>query len=178
MGRFPKLSTSLGPAVAKSDSAELAQAMLAAEGLQARRMAAGYLAAQGQGKTKRAAMNATVDALRFNRKASAVPWSGGPLYIPSIQWERNDAIELVGELVAWHIYCERQGWQAERQKVANNLASVGLTRRAGFGHMGYQSEQMLLSYGRVAGYQAAQAILVRTRTESQPKYTRVLAQLR
>jgi len=178
VSRFPTLAPALGPLLAKSDSSELVAAMLTARGNQARRQAASYLAAQGQGATKGAAMAATIDGLRFERGDDKVPWAGGALYVPSIQWGRKAALDLVGELIAWHVYCDLNGLTQERSKVVNNLASVGLIRQAGLNRVGYQTDQMLLNYGRVAGRSAVASILERTGARNHSRFDHILAQVK
>ena len=74
---------------------------------------------------------AVAKAYEFDADAKNAPWHGGPLYVPGIQWQKEDATALVGNLIAWHLWCDRNGKTSEQQQIYNNLRSVGLSRVAG-----------------------------------------------
>jgi len=177
MTRFPKLSASLGPLLLQSDSRELVDVMLQGKTVQIRQQAASYLATKGRGADKASAMSALVDALRLDRGDDTVPWVGGALYIPSMQWNRARARDVVGELIAWYVYCDVHGLHSERQKITNNLRSVGLLGQAGLGrNLSHDSVRMLQIYGSQAGMDKVASILNRVGVSHLPKYRALVAQ--
>jgi len=115
--------------------AKLVKAMLTAKDMRARQTAAAYLGtlAQRQGKAGNEIVGlAVVKALAFKPGAKDVPWAGGPLYVPNIGWEKQAATELVGDFVAWWVWCDVQGRPEDITKISHSLNSWGLATPVGF----------------------------------------------
>jgi len=53
-----------------------------------------------------------------------VPWAGGPLYVPGIQWDAAHARRVTAALVAWDVWCQRNGRDDERRKISINLQAL------------------------------------------------------
>ena len=60
-----------------------------------RRIAAGYLGALANQGEATAVVEQVVEQLQFDVSADEVPWQGGALFVPSIQWSQDDARSLV-----------------------------------------------------------------------------------
>lgn len=107
----------------------------------ARQQAAAYLGVLGQ--QQGAAANeivgaAVVKAYAFDPAMKDVPWAGGPLYVPGIQWDATYAGRVTGALVAWDVWAQRNGREEERRKITINLQAL-----AGF--VGMQPDWQLTS---------------------------------
>lgn len=114
--------------------------MLHAKDANVRQQAAAFTAtlAQRKGSSGQAGIAAAVvKALAFDPAAKAVPWMGGPLYVPNIGWEKKMGTALVSSLMAWYVWCDRQGLQAERTQAHNSLNSVGLMQVVGYKTAGW-----------------------------------------
>ena len=80
----------------------LSRAMVRSKDDGARMQAAGYLGtlAERQGAAGNEIVGlAVARAYAFDPQAKTVPWTGGPLYIPGIAWEKAYATKLVGNLI-------------------------------------------------------------------------------
>src|SRR5206468_9765531 len=118
----PILSGGAGP---------LARAMLRAKDANVRMLAAGYLGTLAQRQTadgfKGVAISGTLlKELAFKRDAADVPWAGGPLYVPSLGWDRAGAIKLFGALISWQLWADAHEKPEAKSQIANALSSVGL----------------------------------------------------
>ena len=174
---YPALSDVINPILLKKDSREFSALLMTGSNDIMRRTAAGFLATQARSGGKQEVAEALMERVWFSRRAQEVPWKGGALFVPSIQWDAQQARTFVGELVAWFVFCEKNGLTVERQQIINNLRSVGLVRAAGFRHLGGNASRMLREYGRVAGRSALESILVRTGTETRPEFAQILREL-
>jgi hypothetical protein len=176
----PQLRQSLAPAILAMGTDSLVKAMSKAKNQNVRRQAAGYLgtlAAQGED----AVPTAVVKVYAFDAKAKAVPWNGGPLFVPGIKWGRKDARALVGNLIAWHLWCEEHKQQALQLQIHNNLRSLQLAAAAGYKSPGFRQvgvDQWLLVWGGTAGKEAIQKMLAAQKLEDKPRYKKLLAQLK
>ena len=167
--RVPTLQQSLAPAILGLGADALVREMVTASDQQTRRMAASYVATlAGQGKQASVAQ-AVIAAYKFDPNRGpggdpgAVPWAGGPLYIPSLSWTREQARSLVGDLIAWHLWCDRRGaLRDEQRKIDNGINSWGLARAAGYkmqrGRGGDRTAAWLREWRRVAGDEAVRRI--------------------
>jgi len=174
MTKYPALQTSLASAIMNAPPEALVDAMLTGPNQQIRRQAASYVAARGQQGHYQEYAEVTLSEMQFRRSARKAPWAGGPLYIPSIAWNRADARMLIGELLAWAVYCEQHNQMAEHQQVLNNLRSVGLLRKAGLNVRSYSLDGYLQAWRQAAGRSAFESLLVRVGVEDQPKYQALL----
>lgn len=164
MSTTPVLAPAIGPRLLKADPTELVRVMQTAESDPVRRQAAAYLASIGNqsGKDYIAVAEATLDGLRFDRGTDAYPWAGGALYVPGIQWKKDEARELVARLIRWNLLCDSRDDEGERQQVQNNLRSVQLLRAAGFKNQwpDVNGPEVLVEWGRWAGRGKVERLLV------------------
>lgn len=97
-----------------------------------RRQAAAFVATMAQNKGTESVARAVIAAYRFHPGAPSVPWSGGPLFIPGFSWPKAEATALVGELLAWHLYCDLRGLRRKQKQLENNLRTTGLSNASGY----------------------------------------------
>jgi len=181
--RVPQLQGTLAPMILRRESKELIQAMATHPDQQVRRMAAAYLATKVQQDAKlyQEVAQGVLEAYRFDPKARNVPWQGGPLFIPALQWQKEQARALVGTLVRWYLWCERQGRTGrDILPIENNLRSIQLARAAGYQPFGRRvpgAVGWLQTWGQVVGRAGIRQILEEQGLLQQPKYSRVLQQV-
>ncbi|MEE2828784.1 MAG: hypothetical protein VX498_06330, partial [Myxococcota bacterium] len=133
-----------------------------------RRTAAAYLgtlAARDRSVAARVA-----EAYAYDPSAKKVPWSGGALYVPNLTWQAKEARLLVGHLVAWHLYCDRNGQSDEKRQVYNNLRSVQLHRPAGMPWPSDDTPELLRQWGSVVGMSAVRKMLQVQGVADNPRY--------
>jgi len=158
--RFPALGGAVSEQLLEVPVRELGQIMLTDDSDPTRRAAASWLGAQAQQRDRSAEVaRMTIRQLQHDPKTTRVPWTGGALYIPGIQWERQQARALVRELIRWSLYCERKGLDVERNQVSNNLRSVSLLQVAGFSNAWPNDPQLLEEWARIAGRDDLREIL-------------------
>ncbi|MCA9571549.1 MAG: hypothetical protein KC656_27110, partial [Myxococcales bacterium] len=151
-GSVPALNAAIGPMLLEVPPAELGALMLTHPNDNVRRQAAAWLGSQATQKGRTDAVaRITIDQLRHDPGVGDVPWKGGALYIPGIQWDQKRARELVRTLIQWKLYCERTGKSGEKNQVWNNLRSVQLLQAAGFQNAWPNDEQVLEEWARIGG---------------------------
>jgi len=124
--RFGKLVLSLG-------AEPLVHSLLHSDSISIRRKAAAYLATLGNSSpTRRQVAEAVVDGFAFDAEADAVPWDGGPLFLPGLNWPASDARLLVGHLIRWHLWASLHKQPAAQKQIDTNLNSVTLSRLASY----------------------------------------------
>ena len=166
--RSPVLAKSLGPELISSGAEPLVLAMMQSKHPTVRRTAAGYVATLGQtNNTSRSTAAVVVGALKFDPSAEQPPWHDGPLFIPSIPWQTEEARELVGNLIRWHLWADRNKDEVVRQQIYINLQSVTLAGAAGYQitHSPY-TEEWLKSWKRVVGTKEVKQLLAEQHAES------------
>jgi hypothetical protein len=131
--RVPQLQQGLAPAILAMGAEKLVDVMVHGSDQQVRYQAAAYvgtLASKGDKEVGRR----IADAYRFDPKAEKVPWTGGPLYVPGINWndDKENAKALVRNLVAWHLFCDRHNLASEQRQINNNLQSITLAQVVGY----------------------------------------------
>ena len=174
--RVPQLQKSLAPAILAKGADSLALALVTAKNQNVRRQAAAYLgtlAAKGED----AVPAVVVKAYKFDPKAKDVPWTGGPLFIPGIQWKKNDAKALVGNLIAWYLWCERNNKTTHHNALHNNLRSLQLAAAAGYKSPGFQkagTDQWLTTWGQAVGKKELEKILKAQGVEQEARYKKIL----
>lgn len=132
LGRTGHCQRILAPALLARGFDELVNCLYKAQEDSARRLAAGLVASLG-GEDLENTQLKLLSALAFHPSAETVPWRGGALYVPSVNWGTLQARMLVREFLSWMIWCDRRpGFEGEVQVLQNNLRSVGLIRVAGF----------------------------------------------
>ena len=150
--------------------------MTTAKEQEVRRQATAYIGTLAQNGDKTVG-KAVADAYKFDPDAKAAPWSGGPLYVPGIQWNKDDATLLVDNLIAWHLWCDRNKKASEQQQIYNNLRSIGLSRVVGYQTPQNTTVAWLMSWGKVVGREGIEKILKEQGVEDEAKYSSVLENL-
>ena len=102
-----------------------------------RRAAAGYLGNIARTKPRLVAF-AVIQAYKFRKGAKSVPWDRGALFLPYLKWPRDQARELVSELLTWMVWCEFKKQHNQRRQIHNNLRSLQLARMAGYRSPGWR----------------------------------------
>ena len=164
------------PAVIAFGPEKLSMTMLTAEENQVRRLAAGYLGAAAQGNSPEVA-KVLNGLLQFDPEAKNVPWEGGALFVPGMQWGKEDARILVGGLIRWYLWCELNDRKTEQSQLHNNLRSLGLARAAGYQSPGWRETGLmgwLEAWGAAAGKKEIEAILTQQNVHNKPKYAALL----
>ncbi|MEM9494293.1 MAG: hypothetical protein AAGC55_34425, partial [Myxococcota bacterium] len=104
--RNPQMGNELQGRILALGSKPLTRAMVRSGDTNVRRMAASYLGALANRGDKTVARR-VVSALRFRPGAKAEPWQGGALFLPALKWSQADGRALVGNLLRWHLWAER-----------------------------------------------------------------------
>ena len=174
--KVPQLQKALMPAILAHGAAPLADVLVISKDQGVRRQAAaflGSLAAQGDEDVA----SSVVNVFQFAPDAQVPSWDGGPLFIPGIPWTKEDAKELVGNLVAWHLWCDRNGRPDEQKQIHNNLRSLGLASAAGYESPGFREAntvRWLEVWGKAVGKSELQKLLAAQGADKMPKYRSVL----
>lgn len=142
-----------------------------------RRQATAYLATLGA-RDNEAVASAVIDAYWFDANVEAVPWQGGPLYIPGIAWAKPDARALVDNLIRWLLFCELNALSSEEQQIQNNLRSLGLAQAAGYQFSGSNDPAgWFRTYGKAAGKWELEKIFREQGVAGQTRYEKILKSL-
>jgi hypothetical protein len=174
--RVPQLQKSLASAILAKGADSLVGALVTAKNQNVRRQAAAYLgtlAAKGED----AVPAVVVKAYQFDAKAKDVPWTGGPLFIPGIQWKKDDAKALVGNLIAWFLWCEQHNKKTHHTALHNNLRSLQLAAAAGYTSPGFQqtgTDRWLTIWGQAFGKAELEKLLKAQGADQQPRYKKIL----
>ena len=143
----------VGPVLADASVEDLAQLMFNDPDNGVRWTSAGLLAGRPNEAQKIARQYA------FTPGAEEVLWAGGALYVPNVGWGKKDAKVLVGNLVAWFVFCEEKGLEGEKQQIYNNLNSLGLINTIGMAWPGFDGHELLVQYGQATSVESARRIL-------------------
>jgi Na+-transporting methylmalonyl-CoA/oxaloacetate decarboxylase gamma subunit len=160
--RVPQLQQSLAPAIIAFGPEKLGKVLYGCKDNNVRRTAAGYmgtLANAGQGQE---VADQVISAVAFDPQANNVPWDGGALFIPNIQWDKENSQALVGNLIRWHVWCDMNDKAQEQQQIHNNIRSVALVRAAGYSNPGWQNVgtvQWLNSWKAAVGQDGIRKVL-------------------
>ncbi|MFT5683363.1 MAG: hypothetical protein ACI8RZ_004294 [Myxococcota bacterium] len=170
----PSLQSILAPLVLEQPPDAIVEVMIKHENMEARRTAAGFLATMS--RTDVTVLDATIRGYDFQPGAKAVPWAGGPLYIPSAQWGSDTARELIENLISWHLFCEVNKLPAEQQQINNNLRSVGFVGTAGYNawDLPQDTDGLLVFWGTNEGSRALSRILGEHGLRGQTHYKKLL----
>lgn len=172
--KVPQLQQALAPAIIAFGPDKLAMVLYNCEDNNVRRTAAGYLgtiANAGQGQD---VADKIIESVKFDPQANDVPWEGGALFIPNIQWSKENARALVGNLIRWHVWCDINEKQAEQQQIHNNIRSVALIQAAGYANPGWQNVgtvQWLNSWKQAVGKEGIRELLEEVGALEADKYT-------
>ena len=171
--KVPNLRQALAPAILALVAEKLAGVLVNASDQNVRRQAAAYLgtlAAKGDKSVARE----VIKVYTFDPKTKEVAWLGGPLFLPGLRWDKENARALVGNLVAWHLWCDRNGKSSEQNQIYNNLRSISLARVAGYQVPQNNTVAWLQSWGKAVGKAEIERILKEQGVEKDPKYAGVL----
>lgn len=149
----PSMGSVVGPILADAEVKDLAQLMFTDPDNTVRWTSAGLLAARPDEARVIARQYA------FTPGAEEVLWAGGALYVPNVGWGKKDAKVLVGNLVAWFVFCEEHGLDNEKQQIYNNLNSLGLINTIGMAWPGFDGHELLVQYGQATSVESARRIL-------------------
>jgi len=170
------LQQALLPTVIQAGVAPLIRVLTVSSTTQGRNMAAACLATlAGQGEPGVA--GAVIEAYRFDPRAEVPTWDGGPLFLPGLSWNEQDARELTRNLMAWFVWCDTHQRESECTQLHNNLRSLNLAQAAGYESPGWQEvdlDQWLLVWGRAFGVEAVEQLLVEQGLEQTWRFSRIL----
>ena len=172
-----QLQSALAPAILATGADSLTKAMATAKDQNVRRQAAGYLGTLAQQGSKEDVAKAVVKQYTFDPMAKDVPWKDGPLFLPGIQWDKENAKAVVGDLIKWHLWCDINDKTAEQNQIHNNIRSLGLANAAGYQSPGFQNVgtvQWLQTWGKAFGKDELQAILEEQKVADNAKYAAAL----
>jgi hypothetical protein len=173
----PQLQQALVQPIISGGPKPLIEVMLTAQNQQVRWTATSYLATLAQQGDESVA-DAVIVAYRYKRSAEALPWQGGPLYIPGINWEKHDAIRLTENLTKWLLFCERQRRDGEERQVLNNIRSWQLANVAGYDMAGTRdAASWYETWGRTFGKNSLKRIFQEQGVENKAPYRDILRAL-
>lgn len=173
--KVPMLSRPLTYPILGVGGGTLTRVLVTSSRQSARRQAAAYLATLAS--TDSTVARAVADAYRFDAGALRVPWHGGALFVPGLDWQRRDARALVGNLIRWHLWCERRGKRAEQNQIHNNIRSLRLAQAAGYQSPGWHpatTEAWLRVWGKVVGKEELAELLREQGVDDDPRYRKIL----
>ncbi|MBZ0135278.1 MAG: DUF2330 domain-containing protein [Planctomycetes bacterium] len=177
--KVPSLAQSLQQAILDLPAGDLARTMTQGRDQNVRYTAASYLGGKfNAGDTTVAQV--VVDTYKYDPAAKKSPWDGGALYVPGIQWPRDEGRALVTNLLAWGIWCDRKEKQDQYWQIHNNLASIGLAQAVGY-EINWNSQDItgwLVTCGRLLGRPAIEDLLVAQGVQDEKRFKDVLAQLK
>jgi hypothetical protein len=174
--KVPQLQTALAPAIMAAGADKLAVAMATAKDMDVRRQAAGYLATMALQGDK-AVAGEVVKVYKFDPEAKVVAWNGGPLFVPGLQWEKENGRALAGNLIRWHLWCDRNSKPDEQRQIHNNIISLALAQAAGYQSPGFgdtTTVQWLQTWGKAVGKEELQALLKEQGVDEDAKYKAAL----
>ena len=148
----PKVQPALSTIIMQQDPQILINIMITAQNQQVRRLAASYLA--NVGRTNSEVKHQIIKALLFSPKAKDVPWQGGSLFLPRLRWDYQTARKLVGNLISWHLWCERMGKKTQQQQIHRNINSTRLADAAKYQRPDSSkktTDKWLLLWGKAVG---------------------------
>ena len=177
--QIPQLQQALAPVILGQGAKKLAAVMATAKDQNVRRQAAAYLGALA-GRGDKDVPGAVVAVYRFDPKAKDVAWKNGPLFVPGIQWTKEDGRALVGNLIAWHLWCDRHSRAAEQTQIHNNIRSLALAGAVGYQSPGWQDVgtlKWLTIWGKAAGREELLRMLKQQGVDTDRKYSGVLENL-
>ena len=159
----PQLAAAIAPKVIAAPAADLVDLMQNHGDDQVRRQAAAYLASKAQASKEghEQVSRAVRSSLAFAPKAKRLPWEGGALYVPGIQWKKSEALDLIRILIQWNLHLGKIEKVNEQRQVQNNLRSVQLLQAATFQNAWptVGNHEVLVQYGQIEGRTAVQKLL-------------------
>ena len=169
--RVPSFQNILGPVILEMGVGPLMDVMLTHRDNGVRRLATGFVGGLfSQPNTSGATRLDVVEAYRPPPRAGVVTWRGGALYVPQLNWDRDEAIAMMNHLVEWHLVCDVLGLAAEKQQVYNNLRSVQLHRPAGMSWPSDDTPELLRQWAGVVGIRTVRKMLKSQGVADNPRY--------
>lgn len=147
------LASVVAPTLQKASVKELTGLMFHDVDQGVRRSAAGLLASRSDDA------RAIARQYAYTPGADEVLWSGGALYVPNLGWQKREATILVGHLVSWYVFCDRNNLHDEKNQVMNNLNSLGLVHTVGMPWPSRDAKELLVQYGQATSYESARKIV-------------------
>ena len=135
--KLPALRGSLSDPILQFGPEPLVGVMVSAKDNNVRRQAAAYLGTLFNSGDK-TVIDHVIAAYRFDTGAKDVAWNGGALFLPGIAWDQQNARELVGNLIRWHVWADIHGRSQEKVQIHNNIRSLSLAKAAGYQSPGFQ----------------------------------------
>ncbi|WP_372369872.1 DUF2330 domain-containing protein [Candidatus Uabimicrobium sp. HlEnr_7] len=178
VSRIPNLRSVLHSTIVGLGAENLAQVMATAKDQQVRRLATGYIGSMAQSDNKVPYKVAKVYS--FSKDATQVPWANGPLFVPGLRWDHESAQTLVGNLISWHLWCERMEKKQEQRQIHNNIRSLQLARAGGYQSPGWSeigTDKWLLIWGKTVGKKELLRMLKEQGVHQQQRYLQILAQV-
>lgn len=175
--KVPQLQKALAPMIIALGPEKLGGVMLSAKDQNIRRIAAGYLGSVAQQGGAAEVAKVAISQLKFDSSATSVPWSDGPLFVPGIQWSKENATDLVGNLIRWNLWCDINGKKQEQRQIHNNIRSLGLAHAAGYQSPGWNNidcASWLQAWAAVVGKAGIEKILLEQNVLGNGKYDAVL----
>ena len=156
--KIPQLKEVLQDNILSGDPSILIEAMLTHADMNIRRQSAAYLATMG--RTNKATIPALITAYDFTPQATQIRWNGGPLYVPSVSWDKENGTALFAHLVSWYLFCDKKGLGQEKQQLYNNMRSVTLLGAIGMPrYIQNDTSAILKAFQGVVGRRQVQIML-------------------
>lgn len=175
--RVPQLQQSLAAAIMAFGPEKLTNVLYNCGENNVRQTAAGYLGSLANAGEGQKVADQIIGAVKFDPQANDVPWKGGALFIPNIQWDKENSTALVGNLVRWHVWCDMNDRAEEQQQIHNNLRSMSLVQAAGYNSPGWQSigtVEWLDCWKAAVGKDGIKKVLEDVGAEDSKKYSKFL----
>ncbi len=160
--RMPQLQPVISGPLLAGGAAPLVEVMARGKNDDLRRQAAAYLGSLAQSRGAGAVAEAVADAYAFDPDAREVPWSGGALFVPGIQWPKKPATRMVRDLIAWHVWCDVRGKTDNQKQIHNNIRSLSLAGVVGYRSPGWSdidTEAWLRVWSNFEGKAAVRKLL-------------------
>lgn len=176
--KVPSLTASLQKAILAVSAEDLARTMTQAANQNTRYTAAAYLGSKFNNGDKTVTA-AVVNVYQYDPAAKQSPWDGGALYVPGIQWPKEDGTLLVRNLLEWGVWCDRKEKPDQYWQIHNNLASIGLAGNVGY-TIDWNSQDItgwLVSCGKALGKDVILEILTGQSVQDEKKFKDALARM-
>jgi hypothetical protein len=178
--QVPLLQEALASTIMAFGPDKLTNVMLHAKDTNIRRLAAAYLGTLAQQGGGADVAKAVTKQLKFDINSKSVPWNGGALFVPGIQWSKEDARALVGELIRWNLWSDIRNNAQQQRQIHNNIRSLGLARAAGYTSPGWNDVDCvawLKAWGAAVGRDEIAKILKEQDVDNNQEYAVVLKTL-
>lgn len=179
--KSPALQPVLAGSILRGGPGPLVEAMTGSGDQQVRRLSAAYLATLASQGDKSVAA-AVLEAYRFRPGAKKLPWEGGPLFLPGLQWDGKSSHQLIDGLLRWYVWAElRDPDEAATQPIQNNLRSLQLWSAVGDKSNLWRSAQgvegWLWAWAGVTGGKHIRALLQEQNAQRDPRFAKLLEKL-